>query len=235
MAKVEFLYDGQKIDIYCNENDKFNNIIIKFSQKVQKNKDDLCFLYGGQVVNVNTTFNGLANSIDKKRKIISIIATNNYAGNNSTFVKENKQLKEKLEIVNKEINEQKAEIQNLKNKMAKVKEEGMTQINSLLDTIEKKDAQIKKLKIQLKNMKEPEKVTINFMSADQKINYPMVCEPNESFASVEDKLYKKFPEYRESNNHLLYNGAVIQRFKTVKENKIRNGATILLMSPEYDY
>ena len=59
MAKVEFLYDGQKIDIYCNENDKFNNIIIKFSQKVQKNKDDLCFLYGGNVVNVNTTFNGL--------------------------------------------------------------------------------------------------------------------------------------------------------------------------------
>ena len=231
MAKVEFLYDGQKIDIYCNENDKFSNIIIKFSQKVQKNKDDLCFLYGGQVVNVNTTFNGLANSIDKKRKIISIIATDNYAGNNSTFVKENKQLKEKLEIVNKEINEQKAEIQNLKNKMAKVKEEGMTQINSLLDTIEKKDAQIKKLKIQLKNMKEPEKVTINFVSA--KINYPMVCDPNESFASVEDKLYKRFPEYRESNNYyLVCNGSVIQRFKTLKENKIRNGDTILLSSPE---
>ena len=82
-------------------------------------------------------------------------------------------------------------------------------------------------------MKEPEKVTINFVSADQKINYPMVCDPNESFNLVEDKLYKKFPEYRESNNNLLCNGSVIQRFKTVKENKIRNGTTILLMSPKY--
>ena len=234
MAKVEFLYDGQKIDIYCNENDKLDKIILKFSQKVQKNKDDLCFLYGGQVVNTNSTFISLANNFDKKRKIISIIATDNYAGNNSMFVKENKQLKEKLKQVNKEIQEQNAEIQELKNKIDKVKKDGMNQINSLLETIEKKDNQIKKLKIQIKNMNKTEKITINFRSTDQRVNYPMVCDPNQSFAIVEDKLYKKFPEYRESNNNLLCNGYLIQRFKTIKENKIRDGTTILLTSPD-DY
>ena len=72
-------------------------------------------------------------------------------------------------------------------------------------------------------MKEPEKITINFVSSVQKVNYPMVCEPNESFALIENKLYKRFPEYRESNNNLLCNGSMIQRFKTVRENKISDG------------
>ena len=38
MAKVEFLYAVQNIDIYCKENDKLETIIKKFCQKVQKKK-----------------------------------------------------------------------------------------------------------------------------------------------------------------------------------------------------
>ena len=233
MAKVEFLYDGQKIDIYCNENDKFNSIIIKFSQKVQKNKDDLCFLYGGNVVNVNTTFNGLANSIDKKRKIITIIATNNYAGNNSNLILENKQLKEKLEIVNKEINEQKAEIQELKYKISMAKSESMNQINNLMNTIEQKDEKIKQLNMKLKNKDLSDIIAINIISmCDNLVRLPVSCKGDQPFYKVEEKIYQNYPEYEERQNYFLYNGNIIQRFKTINENGIKDGSTIMMNSEE---
>ena len=36
MAKVEFLYNGNTIDILCNENDKLEKIIRKFEIKTKK-------------------------------------------------------------------------------------------------------------------------------------------------------------------------------------------------------
>ena len=78
MAKVEFLYNGRNIDVYCNENDKFEKIIQKFSIKIQQNTADLCFLYGGQLIDKNLTFIGLVNSFDRQRKVISVIVTDNY-------------------------------------------------------------------------------------------------------------------------------------------------------------
>ena len=240
MAKVEFLYDGQKIDIYCNENDKFNNIIIKYSQKVQKNKDDLCFLYGGQVVNVNTTFNGLANSIDKKRKIISIIATNNYAGNNSNLILENKQLKEKLTKAYKTKDELKAEIQELKYKISMAKSENMNQINNLMNTIEQKDEEIKKLNMKLKNKDLSDIIAINFISRDGYVRFPISCKGDQAFYEVEEKLYQNYPEYKgkERLNSFFYNGNLIERSETISENKIKDGSTILMDSlklPQYIY
>ena len=233
MAKVEFLYDGQKIDIYCNENDKFNNIIIKFSQKVQKNKDDLCFLYGGQVVNVNTTFNGLANSIDKKRKIISIIATNNYAGNNSNLILENKQLKEKLTKAYKTKDELKAEIQELKYKISMAKSESMNQINNLMNTIEQKDEEIKQLNMKLKNKGLSDIIAINIISmCDNLVRLPVSCKGDQPFYKVEEQIYQEYPEYEERQNYFLYNGNVIQRFKTINENGIKDGSTIMMNSEE---
>ena len=232
MAKVEFLYDGQKIDIHCNENDKFDKIILKFSQKVQKNKDDLCFLYGGQVVNTNYTFISLANNLDKKRKIISIIATDNYAGNNSNLIMENKELKEKLTNAIKKKEEKKTEIQELKYKLAMTKSESMNQINNLMNTIEKKDEEIKQLNMKLKNNDLSDIIAINFISNNGLINFPLSCKGNQPFYEIEEKLYQNYPEFKERQNFFLYNGYVIQRFKTINENKIKDGATILMAFEE---
>ena len=117
MAKVEFMYEGQKIDVYCNEKDKFSKVIQKFCSKAQKNMNDLCFLYNGKIVDINLTFFNLANSFDKERKIISLIVTDQYAKNDSKLIKENKELKEKLLEAYKKIEEQKQEIEDLKYKM----------------------------------------------------------------------------------------------------------------------
>ena len=79
-----------------------------------------------------------------------------------------------------------------------------------------------------------EKIKINFSSLDQKINIPLYCTNYEIFAEVEEKLYQKFPEFRETNNCFFSNGAQILRFKTIEENKLENERSVLLVVPSED-
>ena len=147
MAHVEFIYDGHNTTIQCNENDKFEKIIQNFCTKLKKSKNQLLFLYDGQIIsNHNLTFIELGNQIDKERKIISIIATDISGDNDSLSQKENIELKEKLNKANKTINEQKSEIQDLKYKITMVKSDTINQINNLMNTIENKNEQINQLK-----------------------------------------------------------------------------------------
>ena len=236
MAKVEFMYEGQKIDVYCNESDKFSKVIQKFCSKAQKNMNDLCFLYNGKIVDINLTFFNLANSFDKERKIISLIVTDQYAKNDSKLIKENKELKEKLLEAYKKIEEQKQEIEDLKYKMTITKSEGMNQINNLMNIIENKDKQIQELKANLKNDKisnnvgdMPNMKAICIISPqDKSINYPMICSGNQLFSEIEEKFYKEFPEYKETDNYFFSNGNLLKRFKTIDENKIEDGDRIIL-------
>ena len=72
-------------------------------------------------------------------------------------------------------------------------------------------------------------IAIKFISTDQIINgFQMVCLKSNVFAEIEEKLYKFYPAYRETNNTFLYNGNSILRFKTLAENKIENGIPITL-------
>ena len=232
MAKVEFMYTV-RIDVLCNENDIMENIIQKFCQKVLKRKEDLIFLYGGQMINMNLTFYNLANSIDRQRKIISIVVTDSYAKRESIYMNQVKALKDNLNKANITIEKQKAEIQNLKYQITMVKSEATNQINNLLNTIEKKDEQIYKLKEQLnklmnKNINIPnKKITINFQSNDQIVNDSFVCLNNNLFSEVEEILYKKYPEYKNRENLFLGHGKKILRNKTIFENGIEDGETIL--------
>jgi len=239
MAKVEFMYDGQKIDVYCNETDKFDRIIQKFCTKVQKDKNSLCFLYNGQIINNNLTFLNLANSFDKKRKVISLIVTEQYAKKDSKLIIENKELKDKLLKANKKIEEQKQEIEELKYKMTMIKSEGMNQINNLMKNIEDKEKQIKELKANSKNKKKSNNFVdiskikaVNFLSIDGNVNHAMACRGDQSFSEIEEKLYEIYPQYRETNNVFLCCGRVIMRFKTIDENKIRDGDIVQLIRPE---
>ena len=74
---------------------------------------------------------------------------------------------------------------------------------------------------------------INFVSTNisNNINYSIPCVGTDLFAEIEEKLYKQFPELRETNNTFLSNGKEILRFKTVEENKIGTGFPILFMIP----
>ena len=99
---------------------------------------------------------------------------------------------------------------------------------------------MKKLKIEIKNKNIPEKkqlyslddiVIVNFTSMDQIVHLSLKCIKTEIFAHIEEKLYKEYPDYKETNNYFLSQGKQILRFKTIEENNIKDGYTIMLLKP----
>ena len=113
-------------------------------------------------------------------------------------------------------------------------------LQSLQNKLKEKDEEIKQLKLKLQNIgKTNEKkfipaeeiMCVFFSSMDQKVNFAIPCASNEIFAEVEEKLYKEYPEYRETNNYFIANGAQVLRFKTIGENKIGNGRPVTLIVP----
>ena len=160
------------------------------------------------------------------------------------YEKELKDLKEKLNKANKIIDNQRIEIQALKEKINSFKNLGNNQINNLKNDIINKNNKINQLEQQIKNMnlnnvrnnlnnqinREDIKV-VNFISSEQNLFYAISCSGNDTFAEVEEKLYKEYPEYRETNNTFLANGKEILRFKTINDNKIGTGKPIMLLKP----
>lgn len=71
-------------------------------------------------------------------------------------------------------------------------------------------------------------IVVNFVFSDTGVNFSVSCFENDSFATVEDKLYKEFPEYRTTDNEFMCKGAIVLRHKTISENNIKNGDTIVL-------
>ena len=98
-----------------------------------------------------------------------------------------------------------------------------------------KNDEINKLKSKindnsLENIGPGEKIiAIGFISVDQKIkNFILPCNENDLFVKIEEKLYNEYQEYREKETYFILNGAKIKRFKTLKENNIKNGNFIML-------
>ena len=106
--------------------------------------------------------------------------------------------------------------------------------------INQKEQEINKLKLELQNINPQNKeeyvnknkiMTVNFISVDQHVHFAAPCIDTDTFAEVEEKLYKKFPEYRETNNNFIANGEQVLRFKTISENKIGNGFLVTMIIP----
>ena len=148
------------------------------------------------------------------------------------------ELKNKLIKANKIIEQQKSTINELQNKLNSCN----ININNYQNIINQKDLELNNLRIQLNNMKnniQSNKVTIdlndmmtvNFISMDQTVHFAVPCLKTNTFAEIEEKLYKQYPQYRETNNSFLAHGSQVLRFKTIAENKIGNGLPVTLVVP----
>ena len=145
-------------------------------------------------------------------------------------------LKNELDKANKIIEQQKITINNLQNQLNNIN----NNIKSYENIINQKEQELNKLKLELQNINSQNRqyidinkiMTVNFISMDQKIHFAVPCIDTNTFAEVEEKLYKQFPEYRETNNNFLANGQTILRFKTIKENKIGNGLPVTINIPD---
>ena len=74
--------------------------------------------------------------------------------------------------------------------------------------------------------KDEKRFAIFFMSVDQQIHYPIACNSNDSIVKLEEIIYNEYPQYKEYNTYLTVNGRQVKRFKTIKENGIKEGNAI---------
>ena len=148
------------------------------------------------------------------------------------------ELKNQLNKANKIIEQQKSTINELQNKLNSYN----TNINNYQNIINQKDLELNNLRMQLNNMKNNiqsnkvlfdinDMMTVNFISMDQTVHFAIPCLKTNTFAEIEEKLYKQYPQYRETNNSFLANGTQVLRFKTIAENKIGNGLPVTLVVP----
>ena len=149
-----------------------------------------------------------------------------------------KELKNQLIKANKIIEKQKLTINELQNKLNSYN----TNINNYQNIINQKDLELNNLRMQLNNMNNNiqsnnlnvnlnDIVSVNFVSMDQTVHFSVPCLKTNIFAEIEEKLYKQYPRYRETNNSFLAHGSQVLRFKTIAENKIGNGLPVTLVVP----
>ena len=108
-------------------------------------------------------------------------------------------------------------------------------IFSLNEIIKSKDKEINNLKLQ-NNKTGPinfeDIIVVQFTLPEQKINCPIKCLKTDTFAEVEERLYQKYEEFRETNNNFNFKGGNILRFKKICENNIQDGDEIQLLKVE---
>ena len=133
---------------------------------------------------------------------------------------ENNKLKHDLQISQQNITNFTDKIQNLKMKLKNKEKELNDMKNNLVNNGNVKQyVDFNKI------------VVINFMSGDGVINnIGIKCLKTDTFAEVEEKLYKTFDEYRETNKVFLHGGNVVLRFKTIEQNNIKDGDKVQLQN-----
>ena len=50
----------------------------------------------------------------------------------------------------------------------------------------------------------------------------------DTFNKIEEKIYNEYPEYKDFNINFTVNGNKIKRYKTIDENKIKDGNIIII-------
>ena len=75
-------------------------------------------------------------------------------------------------------------------------------------------------------------VAINFMPLDQSFSRPIACNNHDTLAMLEQKIYNEYPQFKEINTYLTVGGEIKKRFKTIDENKIKDGSAIIINTYE---
>ena len=182
-----------------------------------------------QNINYNTNFylSGIIQG-DKKFKRVYNKAINDEINKikllEDELLKANKIIKEKDDI-NYQL---KLDIKEKEEKLIKNGEK----ITILEADVKSKNIEIKRLKIDLKVKMEEDKdnklINVTFQSSDSIINTTISSFENDKFNILEEKLYVEYEQYRDTNNVFLVSGNQVLRFKTLKENKIKDGQVVIM-------
>ena len=175
-------------------------------------------------------------------KLNSNAQSNKVNENDNKIIKEDKNYNELLNQLIEEKNKNKKLMEQLSSEQQKVKElnekiklyennnNNIKKIKELEETINSLNFKINNLdKDKGINLKSDEEiVALFFTSVEQDVHRPISCKKSDTFVRIEEKIYNEYPQYKELNTYLTVNGNAIKRFKTLEENKIKDGNTIII-------
>ena len=194
-----------------------NNTLIQ-QLKDEKNKNNLIQQLNDERIK-NNLIQQLNNERDKNKKLEEeIIYLRRELDKNQDQINELYSLKVKIKQFQKENQNLKEDNQMNINEINKLKQK----INDLEMELQSTD----KKKVYMNDI-----MVINFISKDQSIRTSIPCLPEDTFAEVEEKLYQKYDELRNTNNIFLFKRETILRFKKIKENNIKNNDIIQFIKP----
>ena len=143
--------------------------------------------------------------------------------------------KEKNKNLNEQVEKYKSIIIDLNDKLLGNNLVDNNKVLELQNIIKEKIDEINVLKSKLNNdslnniQPGEQIIAIGFTSTDQNIqNFFRPCKDSDLFVKLEEKLYDEYPQYKDVETFFLANGRKVLRFKSMKENNIKNGQVILL-------
>ena len=145
------------------------------------------------------------------------------------------QLSERIKLLERQLREEKNKNMELleKNKELEKIRNSYNNKDSMMNLMNKllsKEEEIQEMKSRypFELLKDEKLLSLIFVSSNQEIHYSIICKDSDKFTVVENLLYDEYPKYRESENYFLFNGEKINKYKTLKENNLKNGSIILL-------
>ena len=135
---------------------------------------------------------------------------NNFRNNN---IKENKEFNQNpLKLNNNNNSNSNQQVENFRNKL------------------NEKDKKIYLLEKRIKELEgiEEKIIAVKIVSVDQVINCAMKCKKSDVFSKIEKELYRDYPDYKKQKVFFTANGKKIDKNKTMDENGIKNGTSIVL-------
>ena len=165
-------------------------------------------------MNYINQINDLKNQLDKEKR------------KNQTLINENNNLKiiiNNLKNENNLLNQFKEKNKLLQEEIQKFKASNNNQNNSQ--------------EYLIPSLKPGEKImTINFVSMENQDigHFNLICKNSDLFIRLEERLYNKFPQFKDFETYFEVNTRRIKRFKTIEENKIKGNDLVTIGIIEND-
>lgn len=202
----------------------FIDIIIKdlininkdsINKKINSDNEKIC--------NIN-----LNNNFQKENKLneFPIIIKEN-SPNNQIFKKSTNMIINQKALLNDKISNENNNISN--NINLSQNESQSLNANSINDiTSNNSSINLNKKEKNISVLKQEKIIVLKFISSDQCLNYSIVCKSTDKFNLVINRIFDIYPEYIEKKCFFMCNGNVINEYKDIQENKIKNGDTIIV-------
>ena len=87
MSKIIFNFCNEEVQLFCTTKEKLKDVFNRFAQQVEKDLNKLCFLYNGNIINQELSFENGANEEDKNRNTMNILVDEIYKTKNDSFEK----------------------------------------------------------------------------------------------------------------------------------------------------